>query len=145
AASATEAEPPETEACDDIEIIRVDDLYAHGPADRPVAVLEGPDGTSYPVSKANVTIGRSARNDICIRREFVSRLHARLITRGIGTMIEDAGSKNGILVNSEPVGRRLLADGDIVSIGGKLELRFVELDEAARRGAPRCNDAEAET
>ena len=41
-------------------------------------------------------------------------------------MIEDAGSKNGILVNSERVQRRVLRDGDVVSLGGELNLRFVD-------------------
>jgi pSer/pThr/pTyr-binding forkhead associated (FHA) protein len=41
-------------------------------------------------------------------------------------VIEDAGSKNGILVNSERVKRCILRDGDIVSLGGELDLRFVD-------------------
>jgi pSer/pThr/pTyr-binding forkhead associated (FHA) protein len=51
-----------------------------------------------------------------------------VLTHSIGTVIEDLGSKNGLLVNSQPVTRRVLQDGDIVSLGGKLDLKYVELD-----------------
>jgi len=134
------------DASENVEIIRIGELFRHDLQSdrRPIAVLEGPDGTTYPVTKPSVTIGRSSSNDICIRREFVSRIHARLIVRGIGAIIEDAGSTNGILVNSEPVGRRLLADGDIVSLGGKLDLKYIELDASTRAGVPGA-EAQAKT
>jgi len=127
------------DARDGVEIIRIGELFRHhsGQAGRqPIAVLEAPDGTRYPVTKSSVTIGRASTNDICIRREFVSRTHARLTVQGIGAIIEDVGSKNGILVNSEPVERRLLADGDTVSLGGKLDLKYVEIDGPPRVGVP---------
>ena len=131
------ANDPHADSEENVEIIRIGELFRHDAHERrPLALLEAPDGTAYPVTKARVTIGRASTNDICIRREFISRTHARLIVGGIGAIIEDAGSKNGILVNSEPVGRRLLADGDIVSLGGKLELRYVELDGGARTSPP---------
>lgn len=127
----------EPEGSSDVEIIHIGDLFRHEmPSERrPIAVLEAPDGTAYPIMKPGVTIGRASSNDICIRREFVSRTHARLVVRGISAIIEDAGSKNGTLVNSVPVTRRQLADGDIVSLGGKLDLKYVELDTSARAGA----------
>jgi len=140
-AAADDSEPP-ADASEDVEIIRIDELFRHDAQRdrRPLAVLEAPDGTAYPVSKPSVKIGRASTNDICIRREFISRTHARLVVREIGAIIEDVGSKNGILVNSEPVDRRLLVDGDIVSLGGKLNLKYVELDASTRAGALREAD-----
>ena len=73
-----------------------------------------------------MTIGRGHESDIRIASHFVSRVHAKISTKGAATIIEDAGSKNGILVNSERVKRRVLHHGDIVSIGGELNLKFVD-------------------
>jgi chromosome segregation ATPase len=90
--------------------------------------LEGDGNLTFLLHKQNTTIGRSRRSDIRINGQFVSRIHARVLTHSIGTVIEDLGSKNGLLVNSQPVTRRVLQDGDIVSLGGKLDLKYVELD-----------------
>jgi hypothetical protein len=90
--------------------------------------LQGEGNLRFALHKQNTTIGRSRRSDIRIEGQFVSRIHARVLTHAIGTIIEDLGSKNGILVNAEPVTRCVLRDGDIVSLGGKLDLRYVELD-----------------
>jgi len=49
---------------------------------------------------------------------WMSSMHARLIRRGGGWFIEDAGSRNGTLVNDVPVERATpLADGDLIEIG----------------------------
>ncbi len=81
---------------------------------------------SYALGKSEMTIGRGRLSDIRIASHYVSRVHARITTRGIGIQIEDAGSKNGILVNAERVQRCILRDGDVVSLGGELDLRFVD-------------------
>ena len=90
--------------------------------------LDGPTSATFQLEKHNTTIGRSRESDIRINGQFVSRIHARVLTYAAGTVVEDLGSKNGILVNSRPVTRCALKDGDIVSLGGKLDLRYVELD-----------------
>ena len=69
-----------------------------------------------------MTIGRGHSSDIRIASHYVSRVHAKIRTNGIATIIEDAGSKNGLLVNSERVQRRVLHHGDVVSLGGELNL-----------------------
>jgi transcriptional regulator with AAA-type ATPase domain len=52
----------------------------------------------------------------------MSHTHVRL-ERGLGQwMVEDAGSKNGTLVNGAPVGRARLADGDLITLGYTLFL-----------------------
>jgi chromosome segregation ATPase len=81
----------------------------------------------YPILKRQVTIGRGHAADIRIASHFVSRVHAKLSLQGGATVIEDAGSKNGVLVNSERVLRRVLRDGDVVSLGDDLNMRFVDL------------------
>ncbi|HEX6994178.1 MAG TPA: FHA domain-containing protein [Gammaproteobacteria bacterium] len=142
----TERAPDEAEGgAENVEIIQIGELFRRDLQRHrgPIAVLEAPDGTTYPITRPGVTIGRASSNDICIRREFISRTHARVIVRGADVIIEDAGSTNGIYVNSEPVGRRLLVDGDIVSLAGRLDLKYVELDPATdAEAAGRRTEAE---
>jgi chromosome segregation ATPase len=95
-------------------------------AARKLVITIGGADFQYPIVKSHMTIGRGHDSDIRIASHFVSRLHAKLSTKGIATIIEDAGSKNGILVNSERVTRRVLRDGDVVCLGLDLNLRFVD-------------------
>jgi DNA repair exonuclease SbcCD ATPase subunit len=93
---------------------------------RKLVVTLGGEAITYPLVKSLMTIGRGHESDIRIASHFVSRVHAKISTNGVSTVIEDAGSKNGILVNSERVQRSVLRHGDVVSIGGELSLRFVD-------------------
>ena len=95
-------------------------------AARKLVALLGGEGIDYPLVKKEMTIGRGHGSDIRIASHFISRIHAKVSTNGIATVIEDAGSKNGILVNAERVQRKVLRDGDVVSLGGELNLRFVD-------------------
>ncbi|HEX6997569.1 MAG TPA: FHA domain-containing protein [Gammaproteobacteria bacterium] len=99
----------------------------HARTDRKLVATINGETIDYPLDKAQMTIGRSRASDIRIASHYVSRIHARISTHGIATVIEDAGSKNGILVNSERVQRCVLKDGDVVSLGGELELKFVDV------------------
>lgn len=70
----------------------------------------------------------------------VSREHAQ-VTRAIGraTSIMDLGSKNGTFVNGEPTEVRTLREGDRVSLGPNVEMRFVHavVADAGPRLTPR--------
>jgi DNA-binding CsgD family transcriptional regulator len=64
------------------------------------------------------TVGRGEGVDIHLDDPSVSRLHAELVRRGPHVYITDLGlSSNGTRVNGRPVGRRVLADGDVLSFG----------------------------
>ncbi len=98
---------------------------------RMIVAIEGNTRTTYPLRGSDITIGRSAQSDIRLRSPFISRLHARISVRDDDALIEDLGSKNGILLNSNPIGRSAaLHNGDIISLGGLLELKYVDRDEA---------------
>ena len=84
------------------------------------------ENVDYPLVNSVMTIGRGHESDIRVPSHYVSRVHAKIRTSGLATIIEDAGSKNGILVNSERVKRCVLHHGDVVSLGGDLNLRFIE-------------------
>ena len=53
---------------------------------------------------------------------WMSKEHARFGRAGGRWMVEDAGSKNGLLVNGEPQERSWLEDGDLIEIGHTLVL-----------------------
>lgn len=95
-------------------------------AGRKLVITIGGQAFDYPIVKKQMTIGRGHGSDIRIASHFVSRLHAKISTNGLATIIEDAGSKNGLVVNSERVRRRVLRDGDVVSLGEDLNLKFVD-------------------
>jgi predicted nucleic acid-binding Zn-ribbon protein len=90
-----------------------------------VVTIDG-EAFDFPLVKRHMTIGRGHGSDIRIASHFVSRVHAKISTSGVATVIEDAGSKNGLIVNSERVRSRVLRDGDVVSLGDDLNLRFVD-------------------
>jgi serine phosphatase RsbU (regulator of sigma subunit) len=79
-----------------------------------------------------ITIGRSARNDVCIPDPFASRVHAEVRREGDQYFIQDLGSANGTYYN----GARLeqvapLTHGGRIQIG---ETEIVFKDKATERG-----------
>src|SRR5262245_38760524 len=87
------------------------------------------------LNRPRITIGRSARNDLCVEDPFASRLHAEVRKRGDVFWIADLGSANGTLVNSERLTAPLqLRDRDIIRIG-ETEIEYSErADTAPARG-----------
>lgn len=83
------------------------------------------------LSRLRTTIGRSARNDLCVEDPFASRLHAELRRRGDSFWISDLGSANGTIVNgtrlAAPV---LLHDRDLIRIG-ETEIEYSERADTA--------------
>ncbi|MEI6546978.1 MAG: FHA domain-containing protein [Burkholderiales bacterium] len=69
------------------------------------------------IDKPRITIGRRPYNDIMLDDLTVSGEHAVLLTRAGASVIEDLRSRNGTLVNDEPVIQRALLDGDRIEIG----------------------------
>lgn len=95
------------------------------PPDPVVRVMIRADGGSeivYPVSK-RTTVGRTPDNDIQVDTTFVSRHHAVLLSNPDHCIVEDLNSTNGVLVNGHRVGRQILRDGDMVTIG-RTEFRY---------------------
>ncbi|MFN7270678.1 MAG: FHA domain-containing protein, partial [bacterium] len=80
------------------------------------------------------TIGRSARNDLCVEDPFASRLHADVRRRSDGFWISDLGSANGTMINGNRLGEPvLLHDRDLIRIG-ETEIEYSEhLDTAPAR------------
>ena len=84
------------------------------------------DGRTYdfPLSKEEITIGRSEDNDVVLANNSVSRNHARIIKGESGYVITDLGSFNGTKINGKLVQSSLLVHDDQIKIG-PLELTFL--------------------
>lgn len=103
----------------------------------PDLIVKYPDRSpdTYPLGRLRITIGRSARNDLCIPDPFASRVHAEVRREGDGYVLQDLGSANGTLFNGEPAGGSIpLAPGDRIQIG-ETEIVFDDGSYSSMRGA----------
>lgn len=73
------------------------------------------------------TLGRSGRNNIVIKDPFLSGLHLRFTEVENRWFLQDMNSKNGTLLNHQPLENHPteLMDGDLIRLG-QLEFLFVE-------------------
>lgn len=78
---------------------------------------DGETVSEHFIEAGHVIAGRSPDNEIYIKSKFVSRHHAQFIVDEFGCMIEDLNSTNGVFVGDTRVKRRMLKDGDVVSLG----------------------------
>ena len=79
----------------------------------------GGDGTEHvrEFDGSQLTIGRSADNDLVLPDSRVSRHHARIAGRRGTLVYADLGSTNGSRVNGVQVGELVLGAGDRIEIG----------------------------
>jgi sigma-B regulation protein RsbU (phosphoserine phosphatase) len=111
----------------------------------PDLIVKYPDRSpdTYPLGRLRITIGRSARNDLCIPDPFASRVHAEVRREGDGYVLQDLGSANGTLFNGAPAGGSIpLAPGDRIQIG-ETEIIFDDGSFNSTRGAKMITDATA--
>src|SRR3989440_3444548 len=83
-------------------------------------IVKYPDRTAehFALSRLRVTIGRSARNDLCIPDPFASRVHAEVRHEGDEYFLQDLGSANGTLYNGAVVEAPItLVRGGRIQIG----------------------------
>jgi len=72
----------------------------------------------YPLAKERVSIGRSRESDIFLPDQWLSRHHAAIEQREGSFWVGDLNSKNGTLLNGEPVRDwRRLRPGDVITLG----------------------------
>lgn len=82
------------------------------------------DGIWYEVHALPLTLGGATANDVIFGDPRVSRHHAVLEPRGRQVELVDLNSENGTFVNGERVSRRVLADGDRLSLGPDVHLMY---------------------
>src|SRR5215212_10421578 len=86
----------------------------------PELIVKYPDRSpdTFPLGRLRITIGRSARNDLCIPDPFASRVHAEVRREGDQYILQDLGSANGTLYNGGTVeGAIPLTSGGRIQIG----------------------------
>jgi sigma-B regulation protein RsbU (phosphoserine phosphatase) len=105
-------------------------------------IVKYPDRSpdTFPLGRLRITIGRSARNDLCIPDPFASRVHAEVRREGDQYFLQDLGSANGTLYNGMNV------DGTIaLNPGGRIQIGETEIvfddGSLATRGATMITDA----
>jgi pSer/pThr/pTyr-binding forkhead associated (FHA) protein len=91
-----------------------------------IEVVDGPGkGTRFKLDAPSYELGRGAQASLLLDSDEVSRLHAKLTRTEGEYTIEDAGSRNGILLNGLRVHAAVLRDGDEVQLGDVL-LKYLE-------------------
>ena len=71
-----------------------------------------------PLGRLRITIGRSARNDVCVPDPFASRVHAEVRREGDLYVLQDLGSANGTYYNGSRLEQAVaLTHGGRIQIG----------------------------
>lgn len=107
----------------------------------PELIVRYPDRSpdTFNLGRLRITIGRSARNDLCIPDPFASRVHAEVRREGDQYFLQDLGSANGTLYNGMQVaGPITLSDGGRIQIG-ETEIIYNASDSMSR-GATMVTD-----
>jgi serine phosphatase RsbU (regulator of sigma subunit) len=91
----------------------------------PDLIVKYPDRApdTFHLGRLRITIGRSARNDLCIPDPFASRVHAEVRREGDQYILQDLGSANGTLYNGERV------EGAVgLTTGGRIQIGETEIE-----------------
>lgn len=79
----------------------------------------------FPLKKENITIGRSAENDLIIDDTYLSRHHLRVHLKEDTLVIQDLGSANGTFFQSKAVLRQEIPIGECFTVG-RTEIGFMK-------------------
>src|SRR5205823_664312 len=81
-------------------------------------IAEGKEaGREFVFEQSSVLIGRTSDCDVVLYDPGVSRKHARIFEEASAYYVEDMGSSNGTKVNGAIIKKKLLSDGDAISLG----------------------------
>ncbi len=90
----------------------------------PELIVRYPDRAPdhFPLGRLRITLGRSARNDLCIPDPFASRVHAEVRREGDEYFLQDLGSANGTVYNG------LSVEGTVpLTAGGRIQIGETEI------------------
>ncbi len=90
----------------------------------PELIVRYPDRAPdhFPLGRLRITLGRSARNDLCIPDPFASRVHAEVRREGDDYFLQDLGSANGTVYNG------LTVEGTVpLTAGGRIQIGETEI------------------
>ncbi|MCG6962736.1 MAG: SpoIIE family protein phosphatase [Acidobacteria bacterium] len=94
--------------------------------------------SELPAPSDSFVLGRSSRADVTIPDRSLSRQHALLSLQNGQWFVKDLGSRNGTLLNGEPVGEvaEPVNSGDVLSLGGSTITLRIGGDRRRGGGAP---------
>ena len=75
---------------------------------------------SFDLAKEVIYVGRSPRNDICLKDPYLSQQHLKISRRGDKYFIQDLGSKNGTFINGVVISPDVeveIAEGVAITMG----------------------------
>ncbi len=111
---------------DESTIVRVAPYLSQQPEGRTPPCLElvrGPDAPRrFALALPTLTLGRSARAQLCVESQSLSRLHMQLTRRDGEVHCLDLESANGVYLNGLRVHSAMLHEGDVLQLG---EVTFV--------------------
>jgi NADH:quinone reductase (non-electrogenic) len=93
---------------------------AAAPAPPPPPSLVRSDGAELRLEGDVLYLGRGPDNHIVVNDKMVSRRHSALKREGANYVLEDLGTTNGTHVNGQRIQRHMLAQGDVIRLGGTL-------------------------
>jgi ABC-type multidrug transport system ATPase subunit/pSer/pThr/pTyr-binding forkhead associated (FHA) protein len=94
--------------------------------------LSGPlAGTTYPINKTMITLGRDTNNDIVVSDPSVSRQHAQLIWNNGSWIIKKLATQNTLSLNQRDISQSPLNDRDTVGLGAGSTFIF-QIEAAAQ-------------
>src|SRR5579885_924008 len=96
----------------------------------PELIVNYPDRATenLQLGRLRITIGRSARNDVCVPDPFASRVHAEVRREGDQYLLQDLGSANGTYYNGSKLDNVVaLSHGGLIQIG-ETEIVFSDGD-----------------
>jgi phosphoserine phosphatase RsbU/P len=97
------------------------------------------------VDREKVRIGRSPENDVAIQDPSVSRLHATIERTRDGFLIQDLGSRNGVIVNGQRIaGPTSISERDEVQLGDVI-LKLQSGPDVTLTDAPMGNQVDTTT
>src|ERR1051326_8460612 len=93
------------------------------------------------LGRLRITIGRSARNDVCVPDPFASRVHAEVRREGDQYLLQDLGSANGTYYNGSKLEQPIaLTHGGRIQIG-ETEIIFRDAEANGGIAATTIDDA----
>lgn len=96
-----------------------------------LTIVSGPGaGTTVPLERSVIVIGRDSACDVVLDDPLVSKRHARLEIGQGRVELVDLNSANGILVGGAPVTYLTASDGEIDAVLGDTRVRIVAATDA---------------
>src|SRR5689334_21571472 len=111
---------------------------------RPALVVINPSGNRSRISLDTIPflIGRQAGNQLVLRDNRTSRVHARIVEENGQYFIEDLNSRHGVHINGERIQKHQLANSDRIDFGFQDSYKLIfTLEEDEDRKSTRLNSS----